>query len=278
MPSTSKILTSLLISKQIREIIEKGERIDGRDPQGFRNITIRPGEVKKADGSAYVALGDTTVVAGVKFELGTPFPDTPNKGIMIVEGEMLPFASLEAEPGPPTSKEVELSRVVDRGVRESGMVDLEKFVIEPGQKVIKMFIDFSILNDAGNLIDASSLAAAASLLCADYPNPQELIEDPSATVENVSKIPLEVKDLPTSVTFADLFGHLVVDPTAEEEIAMRSQLTITHMKNDKICAIQKSGSGDLPFEKVFEAEEVARDKSKALRDIVIGAVEGREIT
>lgn len=277
MPPRKSVLPSLLISRQIKELIDKGKRIDGRGFHSYREITVQPNVIKKANGSAYVALGNTVVVAGVKFEVGTPFSDTPNEGVLIVEGEVLPIASFEAEPGPPTEAEVELSRVVDRGIRESGMIDLEKTVIVPGERVLKLFIDFSILNDAGNLIDVSNLAAVTALLCADYPDPSKLAENPSAPIEEIPKIPLPTRELPISVTLAYLFGNLVVDPAAEEELSMSSRLTITHTKNDEICSIQKSGSGDLPSEKVFEAIEIAADKSKELREVVLKAVGERKI-
>ena len=42
----------------------------------------------------------------------------------------MPLADPTAEPGPPGEDVIELARVVDRGIRESGMVDLKQLVLE----------------------------------------------------------------------------------------------------------------------------------------------------
>lgn len=51
---------------RIYQAILSGERIDGRKLDEYRNIEIETGYVKKAEGSAYVRLGDTKVIAGIK--------------------------------------------------------------------------------------------------------------------------------------------------------------------------------------------------------------------
>ncbi len=265
-------LRSHLASRQIKGLIERGERLDGRGLYDYRPIKVETGTLRKAEGSSYVELGDTTVAAGVKFEVNKPFTDAPNKGMLMVDGEILPLASLEAEPGPPSDTEIELSRVVDRGIRQSEMIDLESLVLVPGEKVLKVHVDFNILVDSGNRIDASSLAAVAALATAMCPDPSELIDSPEATVYDVSKIPLKVRDLPVTVTLADLYGKLVVDTTDEEELVMGSRLSITHTKDDKICSIQKGGAQSLPFESIFHAMEIAREKSGELRGIVEEAI------
>ncbi|MEK7831904.1 MAG: hypothetical protein AAB401_12500, partial [Acidobacteriota bacterium] len=47
---------------------------------------------------------------------------------------------------------IELARVVDRGLRESHCIDLDKLVIKPGEKVFTVFVDIHILDHQGNLI------------------------------------------------------------------------------------------------------------------------------
>ena len=117
------------------EMIEKGKRIDKRKIDQFRPIQIIPDYIKKAEGSALVRLGDTLVLAGVKMEIGKPFPDTPNEGILIVNSEFSPLASPEFESGPPGEDAVELARVVDRGIRESKAIEVDKLLIKEGEKV-----------------------------------------------------------------------------------------------------------------------------------------------
>lgn len=259
-------------AKQLKELLERGERADGRDFLSYRKITIEPKIFKKAEGSAYVEIGDTCIAAGVKFDIGTPFPDTPNEGVIMTEGEILPIASFDVEPGPPSDEEIELSRVVDRGIRESKMIDLSKLVVAPKEKVIKVYLDFSVISNSGNLIDAANLAVVAALSTAVCPDIRELNESPSATIYDVSQVPLPIRDCPIAITTYDLGGNLLVDPTAEEELLMNARLTITHTKDDLICAMQKGEAGAITSDYIFKALEVAKDKSKELREILMKAV------
>ena len=122
-----------LRKEQMLQLLAKGKRLDDRGLLDYRPLKIEVGVIEKAEGSAKVSLGDTQVIAGVKVEVDRPFPDTPDKGLLIVNAEVLPLASAYSEPGPPDEDAIELARVVDRGVRESGMIELEKLVIEPGR-------------------------------------------------------------------------------------------------------------------------------------------------
>src|SRR5437667_12794020 len=58
---------------------------------------------------------------------------------------------------------IELSRVVDRGIRESKAIDLKSLVIQKGKKVQVVYGDVYVLDHDGNLIDAASMAARAAL-------------------------------------------------------------------------------------------------------------------
>ena len=120
--------------------------------------------IRKAEGSALVKLGSSQVLVGVKMQPGEPFQDSPNRGVIITNAELVPLASPIFEPGPPNEVGIELARVVDRGVRESKAVDLEALCIVPGKQVWIIFIDVHILDDCGNILDAASLGAIAALL------------------------------------------------------------------------------------------------------------------
>ncbi|MCK4651481.1 MAG: RNA-binding protein, partial [Methanosarcinales archaeon] len=68
-------------------LILKGEREDGRAFDEFREIDIKTGVIDTADGSAHVKLGKTELLVGVKIQPGEPFPDTPDKGVLITNAE-----------------------------------------------------------------------------------------------------------------------------------------------------------------------------------------------
>src|SRR5271157_3281063 len=87
-------------ASHIRSLLASGTREDGRDFFSFRDIKVTAGLLDNAEGSAQVRIGNTTVLAGVKLDLGEPMTDTPNQGNQIVSAELLPLASEAYETGP----------------------------------------------------------------------------------------------------------------------------------------------------------------------------------
>ncbi|MDO9045128.1 MAG: RNA-binding protein, partial [Methanobacteriaceae archaeon] len=150
--------------KSITDLINNLERPDSRALDEYREISLETGVISKAEGSARVKIGSSQIIVGTKSQLGSPFPDTPNVGVIMTNSELLPMAAPEFEPGPPDEKSVELARVTDRCIRESQMVDLEKLCLVEGKKVWMIFIDLHILDYDGNLMDAAVLGAVAALL------------------------------------------------------------------------------------------------------------------
>ncbi|RLG17566.1 RNA-binding protein, partial [Nanoarchaeota archaeon] len=156
----------------ILDLAKKGMRIDERGLNELREVKVSCGVSKNAEGSARVKLGKTEVMVGVKMDVGEPFADRPDEGILIVNAELSALASPEFEPGPPGEEAIELARVVDRGIRGANMIDLKKLFIEEG-KVWCVFVDIYVINHDGNLIDAAALGAVAALKDARFPKLEE---------------------------------------------------------------------------------------------------------
>jgi exosome complex component RRP42 len=251
---------------QMNELLAKGKRLDGRGLLDLRELKVFTNVIEKAEGSARVTLGNTEVIAGVKVSLGTPFPDTPDKGLLIVSAEVLPLASPYAEPGPPDESTIELARVTDRGVRESGMIDVGKLVLQEGKWVYAVFVDVSILNVDGNLFDAVSAATVAALLTTRVSKYEvKEGEEPKRTEE---KIPLPIQTVPIAVTMAKIGDYLVVDPTSEEEAVMDARITLVSDDRGNICAGQKGLPGSLSVEQVIFAANTTKLKGEQIRSVV----------
>ena len=255
-------LVTKVRSKQIEALLEKGQRLDERALTDYRDIRIEQGIIEKAEGSARVYLGKTEVLVGVKVETGDPFPDTPNKGVMTVNAELVPLASPHFEPGPPDENSIELARVVDRGIRESNAIDTEKLCIEPGKSVFVVFVDVYVLNYDGNLIDASAIAAMAALMNTKMPNYE--IKDGELKIKQ-GYTPLPMKSHPITVTIGKIAGKLIVDPWLEEESVMDSRITFATNEDGNICAIQKGGSGFFTPQQILDASKIALEKAAELR-------------
>lgn len=249
----------------VRKLADEGRREDGRGFEQFREIKVETGVAAKAEGSARVLIGGTEVWAGIKLSVDKPFSDRPEEGVLIVNAEFDPLASPDFEPGPPSESAVELARVVDRGLRESKCIQLEKLCIKPKEKVWIVNVDVQVMNHDGNLIDAASLASIAALLNAkllkyDAENGKVLCGQPDQ--------PLPITDKPVEVTVAKIYGKLLLDTTAEEESALDARLTIATTGSGQICAMQKGGKGFFTAEEVLKAVELAVGKGKELRALL----------
>jgi len=280
----------------ITKLAEQGKRIDGRGFDQYRTIEIETNVVNKAEGSARVKIGNTQVLCGIKMDIGEPFPDTPATGVMSTAAEFVPLASPDFESGPPREDAIELARVVDRGVRESQVIQLEQLCITPGEKVWLVFIDIHILDYDGNLFDAASLAALAALLTTKVPVSRflkELDEKDRASwqqrlldlytipgvdvvpfgAEEVNKntvqdFPLPMIEPPISCTAVKINDFVLFDPCFDEEIIADARLTVATDHNGDIRAMQKGLSGSFTREEIQKVIKGALDNGQEIRKIL----------
>jgi exosome complex component RRP42 len=263
----STIIVEQLRKQQMLEALSRGKRLDGRNFESYRDLEIEIGIIDKANGSAKVKLGNTEVLAGVKVETGEPFEGLEDKGALIMSAEVLPTASSHVEPGPPDEEAIELSRVVDRGIRESQMLDLSKLALIPGKIVYTIFVDCSIINSDGNLLDATSYAVVAALLTSKFPV-FEVQNDRVVDTGNVMPPPLTT--IPISVTAVRIGDSVLLDPTMEEEACMDARITITTQSDGSLVAIQKGYTGPFTINQILQAVETARNKGEENRSKIKG--------
>jgi exosome complex component RRP42 len=255
---TGEVAAEILTS-HVLELARKRQRLDGRAIDEMRPVKIQAGYVASADGSALVSLGTTKVLSGIKVEIGKPFPDTPNAGVLSTNAELVPLSSPVFEPGPPTVEAIETSRVVDRAIRAADMVDLASLCITPGEKIWQCFVDIHCLDHAGNLIDAAMLAATSALAGTIVPGKKfEVGEDR----------PLKPKHLPIETTFVRLGDAIVVDPTREEEVACQGRLTIATDEAGNVVAMQKAKIGAFSPQDVMELTDRAFAHGDRLRKLI----------
>lgn len=248
----------------ILDLVKQDSRIDGRKLKEFRKpIKIETGISKNAEGSAKATIGETEVIVGIKLNVGEPYPDNPDEGTIIVSAELLPMASEEFESGPPGTQAIELARIVDRGIRESKVIDFKKLCIKKGELCWLVFIDIYPINDAGNLIDASALAAIAALKEVKFPK----LEKDKVKYGELTKEKLPLNKIPITCTLIKLGGKILVDPNLEEEQVIDARLTIA-ISNNKINAMQKGGVEGLSFEEIDKMMDIAFEKEKELRKAI----------
>ncbi len=243
--------------------LKEGKRIDERAFDEYREIKLQKQISENADGSARVQLGETDIIAGVKFELGKPYPDTPEEGTMSVNSELLPLASPTFEFGPPSVESVELARVADRGIRESKCIDFKSLCIRENELAYTANIDIYVVNYAGNLFDASAFAAIAALVETKLPKVEE---DKLVPGEYSGKLKLSRK--PILSTFAKIANSIVLDPNLAEEKAMNSRFSVSTTEDELLCAFQKGLGGSFTSAELSGMLDIALKKGKELRKLL----------
>lgn len=258
---SDEVMAEILVT-HILDLAREGRRLDGRQVDEWRPVTIDPGFIATADGSALARVGETTVVSGIKLEPGKPFPDTPNAGVLTTNAELVPLSSPSFEPGPPHPRAIEVSRVVDRAIRAAETIDLAKLCVTPGEKCWTCYVDIHVVDHAGNLIDTALLAAMAALSHTTLPAKRFGIAEADS--------PLAVDHVPIECTFCRLGDVIVADPTVDEERAAQGRLTVATDEAGNVVAMQKGLVGAFSVEDVKDVVERAFQHGDRLRQVVRG--------
>jgi len=253
----------------ILNVISKGFHIDKRPLLNYRPIEVNKNVAPNADSSALVKLGHTQVLVGIKIDVGQPFPDNPEEGVLIVNAEYIPAASPSFEPGPPDENAIELARVIDRSLRESKAIALNKLVIIPGKKVWVIWLDIYVLDHDGNLLDASMIGSMLALAQLKIPYFEVDPVTGNVKVDKSMRItPLPINRYIATVTVYKIGDVLLVDPTAEEEAIASASLAISVSEEGNIVGMQKRGLGFFLEKEIEQAIEISLNKGKELIELM----------
>jgi len=204
-------------------------------------------------------MGDTIVLVGVKFQIMTPYPDRPTQGGLMTSAEVRPVCGPDWEPGPPSAESIELGRVVDRGIRESGCLNMDDLCILPGEKAWQVIVDLFAISDDGNLFDAFALAAIAALSTAIVPAERfDVGED----------YPLPLSSTPMMTSYHKVGGRFVYDANKREELGGDERIHITLGDEGHVHSLQKGLRGVFTAAEFTEIMDQAQIRCVELRDIV----------
>ena len=124
-----------------------GARNDGRAPDELREITITPGFMRTATGSALIEAGGTRVICTASVDEDVPrWMQGKGRGWVTAEYSMLPASTGERKKrdvskGRPDGRTVEIQRLIGRSLR--GIVDFEGL----GERTV--WIDCDVLEADG---------------------------------------------------------------------------------------------------------------------------------
>lgn len=213
-------------------IDENGRRIDGRLPEELRPIRIEVGVLRNADGSAYVELGNTKVLAAVygPREVVPRHEELVDRALIRCRYRMLSFSTSERKSPAPSRREIELSKVI----REA----LEPAILSQyyPRTAIDVFVE--VVNADGGTRTAGITAAALAIADAGIP----------------------MLDLVAGVAVGKVDGILVLDLNEVEDMYGEADMPIAAMPSlNKITMIQLNG--------VLTREEFDKALSLAMKGI-----------
>jgi exosome complex component RRP42 len=177
----------------------------------------------------------------------------------MVTAELLPLSSERISAGKPGFDSIEIGRIVDRGIRESGFIDFEKLCIKEGEKVWSIFVDIYSINDDGNMLDAAGIGAIVALKESRMPKYDEKEGKIISGEWTDDKLPL-LKKIPVIITAHKIGKKFLVDPTREEEDVSETRMTIGSY-DGTIASIQKGEKESLSIDEIKDILDLS-EKSR----------------
>jgi len=221
-------------SEFYKKFLIHGVRPDGRSLNKTRKTKITTGSISTADGSSFIKMGNTSVIAGVIAEIGPPTSTTDAKkknGEIYVNLEMNPICSPRIRSGRPPDEAQENSEFLTKLIKELKIVDWEGIYVESDKKiedqkyVWHLYVDLYVLNHDGNIKDASLIATLFALNNTSLPA-IKIENDQVLCDAEKPKTKLKITQFPIPSSFAIVEDSLIVDPTSEEEELSKTTLTI----------------------------------------------------
>lgn len=162
---------------QTRNLIdETGKRTDGRTAKELRNVQIKVGVVKNADGSALIEFGKNKIVVGIygPREVHPKHMAQTDRGILRCRYHMSPFSTDTRKNPAPSRREVEISKVIREALEPSLILEdypratidvyIEVLQADGGSRCAGITAASVALADAGiNMRDMVSACAAGKV-------------------------------------------------------------------------------------------------------------------
>jgi exosome complex component RRP41 len=193
---------------------ENGIRCDGRSIDQIRNVSIKVGVLKNADGSAYIEFGKNKILAGVfgPRDVHPKHMADQDSGILRCRYHMSPFSVTERKNPAPSRREIEISKVIKEALQPA--VILKDFP----RTVVDVFIE--ILQADGGSRCAALDAASVALVDAGIP----------------------MRDMVSACAAGKVADKIVLDVNDEEDKEGQADMPVAYMPNlGKITLMQLDG-------------------------------------
>jgi len=191
------------------KLMVDGKRLDGRGPEELRPLKIQAGVLKRADGSAYIEMGNNKVLAAVygPRELHPRHLQQPDTAVLRCKYNMAPFSVDDRKRPGPDRRSVEISKVIREAFEP---VVFTKLYPRSG---IDVFMEV-LQADAGTRTAAIN-AAAVALADAGIP----------------------MRDLVSAVSVGKVEGTIVLDLIKEEDQYGTTDMPVAMLPRKKVITL-----------------------------------------
>ena len=206
------------------------ERPDGRAADEPRPVTIEPGYLRHAEGSALISVGDTRVICAASVENRVPaFLRNTGSGWVTAEYSMLPRSTNTRVERRQDGRAQEIQRLIGRALRAA--VDLDRLSEHT------IVLDCDVLQADGGTRTASITGAWVALAIAiDWMQRKRLL--PSS--------PLRTQLAATSVGVLE--GAPLLDLNYQEDSSAGADFNVVMLGTGQFVEIQGSAEGE-PFDR-----------------------------
>lgn len=225
------------------------ERIDNRNHNQLRDITIEPNVNIHAEGSVLISFGNTKVICNASIENNVPrWMKSSDEGWVTGEYGMLPRStnermSREAARGKQSGRTQEIQRLIGRSLRQA--VDLKYL------KGKTINVDCDVIQADGGTRTASITGGCVALFLAI----KNHHDDQRAIKSFVAAVSLGIKE-----------NKVLLDLNYEEDSTADTDLNIVMNDKNQIIEIQGTAE-DAPFSKT-ELSDMLELGSSAINEII----------
>ncbi|KXA90582.1 exonuclease [candidate division MSBL1 archaeon SCGC-AAA259I09] len=233
------------MTEKPEKFIIDGKRLDGREPNEMRPLKIEAGILEKADGSAYLELGENKAMASVygPREMHPRHLQKTNRAVLRCRYNLAPFSVEDRKRPGPSRRSTEISKVAREALEPA--VFLERYP----RAVID--VSMELLQASAGTRTAGITAASVALADAGIP----------------------MRDLVASTAAGKVDDTIILDLEKEEDQFGDGDMPIAYMpQKKKITLIQMDGNfKPEEFEEALDlaiegCEQVYEKQRKALEE------------
>lgn len=212
-------------------IDDQGKRIDGRELNELRDVKIDANVLKRADGSAYIELGDNKIMAAVygPRELHPRHLQEPDRAVVRYKYSMASFSVDDRKRPGPGRRSKEISKVSKEALESA--IFLEKYP----KSVIDVFVE--IIESAAGTRTTCLTAASVALADAGIPMKDMIVSCAAGKVDD--EIVLDLNELEDNFGKADV--PIAIKPNTEDLTLLQMDGDLSKKELEKSIELAKEG-------------------------------------